>query len=389
MKLKNLLFFASPFVISALVTYLFSIHNIMAVLSYFVFLSSVTGAFMFIIFLKYYAVSKRYTQDVINRYAEYKIAAVIPTYNEDHKLVQDTAFSVQLACKRRGDVYILDDSRDDEIRKGIDELKKSGLRVVRRESRRGYKAGAINDFIKSHGDKYDLLAIFDADQRPISCFFDEVLKFFEDPCIAFVQVPQAYTELETGIAHSSYWQQEPFLRIVMRGRESSIFSLGSGTVFRIKSLQDVGGLDENNVTEDIATSIDLHSRGYKSVYVDKPLIWYGAPPKDLKAYLSQQSRWSLGSFQFLPKLLKSNLSLKQFRDYLNSWMYWIKEGPLTIFEIIAPIVFLLFNTPFIRVDPVLYLAAYVPYFFSVIVVFVYAGKEYYGLRGCQMLRWLN
>lgn len=381
MKLINLLFFALPFTISAVLTYLFSVHNLLAILSYFVFLTSVIAVFMFIVFLKYYTISGNYTLSIINRYTEYKVAAVIPTYNEDAKLVQDTTFSVQLVAKRRGDVYILDDSTDENIKKGIEELTKFGVHVLHRDTRRGYKAGAINDFLKLYGDRYDLIAIFDADQRPVNAFFNEVLKYFSDPEVAFIQVPQAYTELETGIAYGSYWQQLPFQRIIMRGREDSIFSIGSGTVFRIKALVDVGGLDENTVTEDIATSIDLHARGYKSIYVDKLLIWYGQPPKDLKSYLTQQSRWSLGGFQLLPKLLKANLKIGQFRDYLTGWMYWFKEGPLTLVEILAPVFFLLLNMLFIKIDLSLYLVAYMPYFFSSLLVFFIAVKEFYGYKG--------
>jgi len=39
----------------------------------------------------------------------------------------------------------------------------------------------------------------------------------------------------------------------MRGRKNSAFSLGSGTVFRVDALEEVGGLDEEIITEDIAT----------------------------------------------------------------------------------------------------------------------------------------
>ncbi len=281
----------------------------------------------------------------------------------------------------RGDVLILDDSTDEEIRKGVDELEELGVKVFRRGTRRGYKAGAINDFLKVYGKNYDLLAIFDADQRPVNSFFDEVLDYFSDEKVSFVQIPQAYTELETGVSVGSYWQQQPFLRIVMRGRKDSAFSLGSGTVFRIKALEDVGELDENTVTEDVATSVDLHAKGWKSVYVDKPLMWYGEPPKDLRAYLIQQSRWSLGGFQLLSKLLKSNLSTSAFLDYTAGWMYWFKEGALTVVELLAPVIFLLLNIYFIKIDVILYLLAYIPFFLSTLIVFVVGAREFYGLKG--------
>ncbi len=322
-----------------------------------------------------------YQPSLLNRYAEYKIAVVIPTYNEDPEIVKGTAISAMLALKGRGDVFILDDSTDENIKKRMKELEKLGIKVFRRETRRGYKAGAINDFLRACGDDYDLIAIFDADQRPVSSIFDETLQYFSDVNLAFVQVPQAYTELETGVGIGAYWQQQPFLRFIMRGRKDSAFSLGSGTIFRIKALKDVGGLDEDNITEDVATSVELHGKGYRSVYVDKPLVWYGEPPKDLRAYLIQQSRWALGGFQLLPKLLRENLTVSAFIDYIAGWMYWFKEGPLTVVELTAPVLFLLFGIYFIRIDAMLYFMAYTPFFLSTLIVFIVAARKLYGLRG--------
>ncbi len=373
--------FVAPFLISAFLTYFFSIHNILSVLSYLVFLGMVIGVFTFLVFLKQYISAMRYQPALLSRYAEYKIAVVIPIYNEDPEIVRDTAISALLALKGRGDVFILDDSTSEYIRKGIDKLETLGVKIFRRETRRGYKAGAINDFLRAYGGNYDLIAIFDADQRPINSFFDEVLHHFSDEKVAFVQVPQAYTELETGVGIGAYWQQQPFLRFIMRGRKDSAFSLGSGTIFRVKALEDVGGLDEENITEDVATSVELHGRGFKSVYIDKPLVWYGEPPKDLRAYLTQQSRWSLGGFQLLPKLLKENLGISAFIDYIAAWMYWFKEGPLTVVELLAPILFLLFDIYFIKIDAILYLMAYTPFFLSTLIVFIVAARKLYGFRG--------
>lgn len=381
MKVLNFAAFLTPFLVSAALTYFFSISGWILIFSYLVFLGMVVGVFTFLVYLKQYISFRRYKVPLISKYAEYRIAVVIPTYNEDPKLVKDTAISALIALKGRGDVFILDDSSIEEIKKEIDSLQELGVKVFRRKTRRGYKAGAINDFLKTFGSNYDLLAIFDADQRPVSTFFDEILHYFFDKSVAVVQVPQAYTEIETGVSIASYWQQQPFLRIVMRGREKSAFSLGSGSVFRIKVLEEIGGLCEDTVTEDIATSVELHSRKWKSIYVDKPLLWYGEPPKDLRSYLIQQSRWSFGGFQLLPRLLKSKLEFSVFVDYIAGWMYWFKEGPLTVVELVAPVVFLLLEKPFIKMDASLYLLAYMPFFLSSLAVFVVAAREFYGIKG--------
>lgn len=170
----------------------------------------------------------------------------------------------------------------------------------------------------------------------------------------------------------------------MRGRTfSSAFSLGSGSVFRISALKEVGYMDESSITEDAATSIKLHEKGYTSVYVDSQLIWYGKPPEDINAYLTQQSRWAFGYFQLTWKILKSNLNFSQFVDYFSGSLYWVKEGPLTIAEFLAPVFFLLFKSPIIILNPLNYILAYIPYPLVSIALFIYTikGKGEYGIKG--------
>ena len=367
--------------IPSVLTYLFS--EKLHLFSYLVMVAHSVGVFMFLVFTKQYLTARRYSTSLLIPKRKKDVVAVIPTYNEDPEMVIETALSVELAVKDYGDVVVLDDSSNEEIRKKLDELcKKSGIKVFRRASRRGYKAGAINDFLKVYGDKYKLIAIFDADQRPSASFFDETIKYFDDPTVALVQVPQDYTEIESGIAEGALIQQIPFWRLVMRGRKESAFSLGSGSIFRIDVLKEVGLLEEENVTEDVATTVKLHEKGYKSIYLDKPLIWYGEPPKDLKSYLSQQNRWSFGYFQLLPKLLTARISLTQAIDYFNGWLYWFKVGIITIIEFTAPIVFLLLGIPFIKLDPIVYLYAYMPYVISSMAWYFYlAKKHFYSLKG--------
>ncbi|MDP8012431.1 MAG: glycosyltransferase family 2 protein [Thermoplasmata archaeon] len=70
------------------------------------------------------------------------------------------------------------------------------------------------------------------------------------------------------------FQQMPFNEIVMSGRDitGSAFLLGSGFIARVSALKDVNYFDESAVTEDLATSLELHSLGYKPFYVNYPGI---------------------------------------------------------------------------------------------------------------------
>ncbi len=384
MKLINILYFLLPFLISFIVTY-FTFANVYLIwFTYFLWLSIFVGFFNFITFFILYLRSRRYKTRVIGKDQNLRVAAFVTSYNEDPEIVKGTLRSVKVALRNRGDVFLLDDSTDEKIAKELSDFcKNNGIYYFHRSTRRGFKAGAINDALKQIDDKYDLVAIFDADQRPTEDFFDEVLPYFKDETIAFVQVPQKYTELRTKVAEGSRYQQNPFLYLIMQGRDyTSAFSLGSGTVYRISVLKQVGYLDESSITEDVATSIKIHELGYQSKYVNKPLIWYGEPPTDINAYFIQQSRWSFGSFQIIKKILKSDLSFSAFIDYLSGWFYWVEAGPLTLFQLLAPPIFILFYIPIVRINPALYALIYLPF---VVFSFSFYGlvmkEKEYGLKG--------
>lgn len=384
MKVVNVLFFASPFVIALAFTLLTNASLYLAWLTYSVWLAMIVGAYVLANYTSTYIRSRKYSPKLLGGEKKLKIAAFVTSFNEDPDIVKETLLSVKSALKGRGDVFLLDDSTNSKI---AEELKKfcseNGIIYVHREDRKGFKAGAINNALKLFGDKYDLVAIFDADQRPRSDYFDKVLPYFEDPEIAFVQVPQRYTESRSRIAAGAKFQQEPFLRVIMKGRHGiSAFSLGSGTVFRIEAVKEVGYFDENSITEDAEISVRIHSKGWKSVYHDELLIWYGEPPLDAASYIQQQNRWAFGYFKLTKKILFSDLSFTPFFDYISGIFYWLKEGILTLFEFAAPMIFLIFRQGFITIDPYLYILAYVPYMLISFLIFAFSVKgTEYGVKG--------
>ncbi len=383
MRILNLLYFSYPFALALAITY-FTYTSIWTAWFAFLLWTSVTlGLAQFITLIMQHRRIFEYSIPYVARPSGLRVAAFVTSFNEDPEIVERTLLSVKAAVGSRGDTYLLDDSTRPEISEELSRFcEEKGIIYLHRTDRRGFKAGAINDALRQVGDRYDVVAIFDADQRPSKHFFDVTLPFFEDPKVAFVQVPQYYEDTRSLVGQAAKYQQEPFLRRIMPARDGiSAFSLGSGTVYRVSALKEVGYLDEDSVTEDIATSIKIHERGYRSKYVDLPLVWYGVPPMDVESYATQQSRWALGGFQILPKLLRSDLDLRAFADYIAGIFYWLEVGPFTLVQIAAPIAFL-FGVTFIRLDPLLYVLVYVPYMaFSLTYFHLVMRGTRYGLRG--------
>lgn len=160
---------------------------------------------------------------------------------------------------------MLDDSTDQSVVAELDACSRDyGFKVFGRGSRGGYEAGALNDWLREFGNRYDFLMVLDADQRPLPGVFRCDLRFFDDPHVAFVQAPQCYSRLDATVAVPARLQQIPFLRVVMKGRRlnGSAFSIGGGTLFRVSHLMRIGFYGES-ITETCTPRYPLMREGWR------------------------------------------------------------------------------------------------------------------------------
>jgi hypothetical protein len=75
-----------------------------------------------------------------------------------------------------------------------------------------------------------------------------------------------------------------------------------------------------SITEDMATAMNLHSLGWKSVFYPK-ILAYGLAPEDLGSVLGQRFRWAAGTIQVLVNdnpLFKRGLSWSQRLQYFTT-----------------------------------------------------------------------
>jgi cellulose synthase (UDP-forming) len=131
---------------------------------------------------------------------------------------------------------------------------------------------------------------------------------------------------------------------------------------RRSAIVEAGGMCEFNIAEDFLTSLFMHERGWKSVYVPKVLA-EGLAPDDFLNYYKQQFRWTRGSLEVIFKynpLLRRGLTTSQKLQYLLSASYYL-SGSVILLDALLPIVFLLTGeTPVVTSTMTLALV-FVPY----------------------------
>ncbi|MCS7096796.1 MAG: hypothetical protein RMK50_07050 [Nitrososphaerota archaeon] len=143
MRLSNMLLFIFPALLALIITLLVSSRGLGLIMSFFIVLDMVISFLMMIFFFVYWRLSRVYRKAVLSHAGQpgpsrgkYRIAVVIPVYNENPEIVLGTAVASKMAVEGRGDVYILDDSTDEEIKKELDLYSRVyGFSVSRRNNR--------------------------------------------------------------------------------------------------------------------------------------------------------------------------------------------------------------------------------------------------------------
>ncbi|MBO0984718.1 glycosyltransferase family 2 protein, partial [Rathayibacter sp. SD072] len=220
------------------------------------------------------------------------VDVLITTYNEDPVIIEGTARAARDMHGAHG-TWLLDDGDDPRVAEIAERL---GIRYVVREDRAGAKAGNVNHALRL--STADFAVMIDADFVVVPEFLEETLPFFLHDDVAFVQAPQVYGNAHNFISRGSAYMQIVFYALTQPGKNkyNSAFCVGTNAVFRRTALDDIGGMYEGSQSEDIWTSIFVHERGWRSIFVPMTLA-VGRTPETIEAFVRQQVRWAVGGFE--------------------------------------------------------------------------------------------
>jgi cellulose synthase (UDP-forming) len=236
--------------------------------------------------------------------------------------------------------YILDDGKSDQVKELAKEL---NVGYIRRPGNKGAKAGNINYALSKTTGKF--FAVIDADFVARPHFLYEMLPFFEDERVAFVQSPQAYANDGNTISKGAGYMQRLFYRLIQPGKNrfNAAFCVGTNVVFRRKAIESIGGIYQKSKSEDIWTSILLHEGGWRSVFIPD-ILAMGQTPDTIKAYSKQQLRWATGGFQILLRHnpLTKKLTIDQKLQYLHTTTYYL-HGFAVLMLLSLPVMHIFFN----------------------------------------------
>lgn len=287
---------------------------------------------------------------------------------EPYAMVLTTLEAIQ-AMDYPHTTYLCDEGNDPYL---IEECQRLGVVHVTREAKVNAKAGNINNALKQASG--DICLILDPDHVPAPDFLDQVLPYFRDPEVGFVQVVQAYENINQNlIAKGAAQQTFQFYGPMMMTMNSygTVQAIGANCTFRRRALDSIGG-HASGLAEDMNTAMKLHARGWKSRYVPR-VVSRGLVPNTISAYYKQQLKWSRGVMELLLTTFRENFgkfTLPQKLHYALIPGHYL-GGLIYLITFMIPVFSLLLGVSPMRINLAYFLLMGTPFFAS-----IYAIRHY-------------
>lgn len=239
----------------------------------------------------------------------------IPVYNEKY-VIERLLSSLGALDYPAGkfEIQVLDDSTDEtsfiiDEQIGLLQKKRVNIQVLRRGTRKGFKAGALQ-YGMEHC-KGELIAIFDADFIPHPSFLKSLIPYFSQPDIGLVQARWGHINREENyLTRIQTFLLDTHFSIEQSGRYKAGYFInfcGTAGVWRKQCIEDAGGWDGEVLSEDLDLSYRAQLKGWKLIY-DQEIEVPAELPSVIEAFKIQQFRWTKGMAQISRKNLKKLLN---------------------------------------------------------------------------------
>ena len=270
-----------------------------------------TIVYLFFIFVSLYSIflilliffrnkSELYSDYITENFRH--LSVIIPAYNKEDSIKQ-TIEAVQNVDypKDKIEIIVVDDGSRDrtvEIAKGI-----KGINLYVKGYNSG-KSDTVNYGIKKA--KGEIIAVIDADSCPEKDSFKKMMNYFDDPETGAVTATcyVRNTEKVIGKLQSIEYFLIAFGRKILDFVDSVYVTPGSLSMYRKKLLDEIGGVDTNNITEDIEIAWKILKNKYKNRMCLSARVSTDVPDT-LRKWWKQRLRWNVGGFQTVHKYRNS------------------------------------------------------------------------------------
>lgn len=241
------------------------------------------------------------------------VSVLVPAKNED-AVIEGTLRTLCAQDYAGGgvptfEVVVIDDRSTDRTPAILEALSRElPFKVVRTRDGSFGKAAALNvGMTRARGQ---VIAVFDADARVAPDFLDRMVAYLDGERVGGVQSQRllynARQNLLTRIQDDEYRIFGHGLQRARRTLGGLVAFCGNGLLLTRAALDDVGGWNEEALTEDVDLSVRFALAGWEIRYCEEAVVWEEAVPRAADL-LRQRARWFEGALRCLGEQLPAVL----------------------------------------------------------------------------------
>lgn len=238
------------------------------------------------------------------------VSIILPMYNEE-ETIEDTLKSIYALDypKNKLKVICVDNNSNDKTPKILKKLNKRWDFINLVEKKQG-KHHAVNKGLKYVETPY--FACFDADSFTESQSLKAMIEEFDSQDVAAV-MPVMRVHKPENILQRVQWLEYTmniFYKYIMGKLDCIHVTPGPFSTYRTKIVKGLGGFRKGHKTEDLEMALRLQDNSYKLKQCLDAVV-YTKPPKNLKGFFSQRTRWYQGTL----------LNVKDYKHFLFNRKY--------------------------------------------------------------------
>jgi cellulose synthase/poly-beta-1,6-N-acetylglucosamine synthase-like glycosyltransferase len=241
------------------------------------------------------------------------------------------------------EIQVLDDSTDESIEttaKHIKKIQEKGIDIqhIRRDNRKGFKAGALKEGLKTA--KGEFIAIFDADFLPQKDWLLLTVPYFKDAEIGVVQTRWGHINRNySTLTKIQAFALDAHFTLEQVGRNSQghfINFNGTAGVWRKECIYDAGNWEGDTLTEDLDLSYRAQLKNWKFKYLEH-VETPAELPVIISAARSQQFRWNKGGAENFQKMMKRVIKSKNvpLKTKIHSLLHLLNSSMFTCIFLVA------------------------------------------------------
>ena len=233
---------------------------------------------------------------------QHSISFVIPAYNEEKTIAQTIESIFNSDYKNIIQVIVVNDGSKDNTRKIVEKLLKryKKLKLINNKVNLGNAAKSQNVGLKYA--KGEIIAVVDGDSYPHKNALSKMIGFFNDPKVGAVTCPSRAKNRTLFIEklQAIEYNVIAFTRKLLDYVDAIYVTPGTLALYRKEALDQIGGFDEKNMTQDIEATWHLTFKGWQrrmclDTYVTTTV------PSTFKGWFVQRKRWNIGGLQCINK----------------------------------------------------------------------------------------